>query len=144
MTRGVLGALALVLLMVGGTAGFWFFRLRTQPMPVAVRNQTAADVMLYVNGVPARLLTAAGGCADGDARRDADFVPLLKPGEEGWFCRTARGGRTGSHLCYEARTASGDVLAAVQWNGDDWIEHGSALVIGTGDQPEECHVTVGG
>lgn len=144
MTRGALGALALVIVMVGAAAGFWFFRLRTQPMPVAVHNQTATEITLYVNGVPARLLPAARGCEGGSSRHDPDFMSTLQQGEMGWFCRTARGGRTSSRLCYEARTADGAVLAAVQWNGDDWEEHNAALVVGTTDQPQECHVSVGG
>lgn len=144
MTRSALIALALVVLMVGAAGGFWFFRLRTQPMPVAVRNETAAEVTLHVNGVPANLLPSARRCEEGVSRHDPDFMATLQPGQEGWFCRTARGGRTGSRLCYEARTAAGEVLAAVQWNGDDWAAHNSTLVIGTSDQPKECHVTIGG
>lgn len=139
--RGLASALLFLAVLVSAAVGFWFFRLRTQPMPVAVHNGTATEITLYVNGVPARLLTAAGGCADS---RDAAPAPTLKAGEEGWFCRTARGGRTGSRLCYEARAADGTVLAAVQWNGDDWAAHGGRLEVRPDDPRRECHVTVGG
>jgi hypothetical protein len=139
--RGVTGALALIVVLVSAAVGFWFFRLRTQPMPVVVQNATPAAITVFVNGVPAELITAESGCT---AAGSATSVPSLGPGASGWFCRTSRGGRTGSRLCYEARTADGTVLAAVQWNGDDWDAHGSRLEVRPDDPRRECHVTVGG
>ncbi|MCX6023467.1 MAG: hypothetical protein NTZ05_17400 [Chloroflexi bacterium] len=131
--------IAMVTLMVWG---FWFFRLRALPMPVAVRNDSAGVVTMYVNGVPARLLTSDKGCdGDGEARRDAAFTDKLAPGESGWFCRVRRGTRTGMRLCYEARTADGAVLSAVQWGSDEWAAHGFALEVQPNGGRRECSVT---